>query len=227
MQAPYGKYGFPRDNRTLSKVLIGLFILNAVIAVAMAVITGLELMSLNTPEGVRAWEGSDLGPLDFAMLGCGVSGFAAFVALIVIFCCWKNRSCKNAWLLDPEAMSTTPAWSVGWYFIPIANLFKPYGAMRQIRDATCPPGTLAAALPVWWTLWILSNIADNASLRLSLNFDDIEKYKASSMIDIATLPLDLILISVVVHIIRKITGTQMSRLQEMPASATPAAPGIA
>lgn len=222
-----GRYGFPRDNRTLVKAVVGLFILEAVMQTIVVALSAIEYRALGTPEGVDHFHSEDLSSLDLAMMGLGLLYIFSLVVLIVFYCIWKNRSCKNAWMLTPQVMTTTPGWAVGWYFVPIMNLFKPYVAMREIRDASCPPGRLTAALPAWWTLWIITNIAENISMRLALDVGNVEQYKASAVLDMALLPVNLVLTVIIIHVVRTITAEQMPRLQQLTATdvAPPPTPG--
>lgn len=50
--------------------------------------------------------------------------------------------------------------AVWWYFVPIASLFKPYHAMREIWSKAHKKkwGGETKLLPGWWTLWIISII---------------------------------------------------------------------
>ena len=67
-----------------------------------------------------------------------VSGCLAVVRVVfaiflgITFLKWIYRTNFNLRALSQERMSFTPGWSVGWYFVPIANLFKPYQAMKEI-----------------------------------------------------------------------------------------------
>ncbi|HET9863637.1 MAG TPA: DUF4328 domain-containing protein, partial [Steroidobacteraceae bacterium] len=55
----------------------------------------------------------------------------------------------------------TPGWAVGWFFIPVASLWKPYQAMRslwQMSRHVHKPGVQDTSwvLPTWWALWLVS-----------------------------------------------------------------------
>jgi len=52
---------------------------------------------------------------------------------------WIYRANYNARQLGAEGMNFTPGWSVGWYFVPIATLWKPYQAMKEIWKASHYP----------------------------------------------------------------------------------------
>jgi hypothetical protein len=67
------------------------------------------------------------------------------VVLIVLFCIWIYRANSNARQLGATDMQFSPGWSVGWYFIPIANLWKPYQAMCEIWRASRRTGNNSPA----------------------------------------------------------------------------------
>ena len=75
---------------------------------------------------------------------------------------WLYLSSKINHLLEIKNLRHSPGWSVGWYFIPIANLWKPYQALKEIYKASFYKRSweeekVSYALPIWWTTWILGN----------------------------------------------------------------------
>ena len=84
---------------------------------------------------------------------------------------WIYRASANAHSMKTDAMDISPGWAVGWYFIPVASLWKPFQAMREIWNVSQSPtsGTFdtPAILRWWWGLWIIDNIAAQASFRLT------------------------------------------------------------
>ena len=72
-------------------------------------------------------------------------------------------------------MTISPGWAVGWYFVPFANLVKPYQGMKEawmashFRDNWHGEPT-PALLVWWWGLWLVTNILANISFRIG---DDV------------------------------------------------------
>jgi len=97
----------------------------------------------------------------------------SFLASAVLFLIWMHRANSNARALGAQGMQFTPGWCVGWWFVPIANLFKPYQAAREIYQASDPKednDTWAAAVvpaffAAWWTTWIIGNILGQIQAR--------------------------------------------------------------
>jgi hypothetical protein len=97
---------------------------------------------------------------------------AAFLSLK-----WCYRVQMNAHSMA-SGFSTTPPWAVGWFFVPIMNLFKPFQAVQEAWKAARSPSAWAAVqLPAtlgwWWAAWIVSNIVSNLSFRLSMADGDM------------------------------------------------------
>lgn len=50
----------------------------------------------------------------------------------VFFFILVYRACKNLYAFGEERLKYSPGWSVGWFFIPFANLGMPYVVMAEI-----------------------------------------------------------------------------------------------
>ncbi len=110
-------------------------------------------------------------------------------------------------------LQATPGWAVGWFFIPIMNLWKPYQAMCDLWRASSEPKNWngverGSILPVWWALWLLSGALSNGSFKLSLKAETFDQLRLASMVtllsDLATIPS--LLIAYV--LVSQITGLQ-------------------
>ncbi|HJR23546.1 MAG TPA: DUF4328 domain-containing protein [Dongiaceae bacterium] len=82
-------------------------------------------------------------------------------ATVVLFAIWIHRMQSNTFALGVLDLQYTPAWAVGWNFVPIANLWIPYYVMREIWCANRNPtgwqfDTPSRFLIVWWLLWLAS-----------------------------------------------------------------------
>jgi Domain of unknown function (DUF4328) len=177
-----------RSSRVLSRWLVGALLLCLALNVAMS---GAEaLVTLRHPSLLDP-DREFTGPGEFAVaLGLLLGGLAAafvFVSCVVLFCVWIHRANRNARALGARGMEFTPGWAAGWFFVPIANLFKPYEAMREIYQASDPgrdedddvavlswhwsKQPAPAQMKLWWGTLILMNLLENASLRWSFRND--------------------------------------------------------
>jgi hypothetical protein len=94
----------------------------------------------------------------------------ACLAIAGVFLWWTWRATRNVPALGAEAPEFSPAWAIGWWLIPFANLVQPGRVVRQAwraADPRVPPGRSAAwrrmdgssAILAWWIVWVLAGIA--------------------------------------------------------------------
>ena len=102
----------------------------------------------------------------------------AWIALlilgIVLFCVWVRRANMNAEDLVPSGLEFTPGWAVGWFFVPFANLYKPYQVVAEIYRASNPDSDpdywkiseVPSFIPLWWVSYIAFNVVRNVNSRI-------------------------------------------------------------
>ena len=95
---------------------------------------------------------------------------AAYAVPGILILAWTWRANANARGLGAAGLRFTPGWAVGWYFVPVANLVKPYDAMREIwRASAHPRGWSQLAEPLslrWWWIFLLLAIGLGIIARL-------------------------------------------------------------
>jgi len=98
-------------------------------------------------------------------------------------------------------MRFTPGWSVGWYFVPVMSLWKPFQAMREIWQASAQPGNWQAVetsplLGWWWTAYVINLFLTQIGYRLSQHIDGIQSAMTASAFttasDISGMGLDVL-----------------------------------
>ncbi len=136
----------------------------------------------------------------------GIVQFLVFVISGILILKWIYHANYNARQLGASEMVFTPGWSIGWYFIPIANLWKPYQAMKEIWKASSNPQSwssqaVSSLLPWWWFFWIVSNMIANVSFRLAMSAEEINELLAANIVtqlsDVTGIPLSLIVIGII------------------------------
>jgi hypothetical protein len=118
--------------------------------------------------------------LVLGLLGLVTSGVS--IATWVLFLVWTNLAAKNVRAFGQQGLEYTPGWCVGWWFIPIASLWKPFTAMREIWKASDPEtvganasrswmsSVVPATLPAWWGVYILNGFVAMGITIASLDF---------------------------------------------------------
>ena len=128
------------------------------------------------------------------------------------------RANYNARQLGARDMHFTPGWSVGWYFVPIATLWKPYQAMKEIWRASHSPSdwnnaSTSSILPWWWFLWLVNSFLGQAVLRMSQSAEEIDELINANLVyqasDIVSIPLA----HVTLALVKNIYKAQMSHAE--------------
>jgi hypothetical protein len=92
---------------------------------------------------------------------------AVWLAAFIAFLIWIHRACRNLPALGAKNVRFTPGWAVGYFFIPILNVYVPYQVVKEIWCGS-DPGRLqptgnpsgsakpasTAIIGWWWAFWI-------------------------------------------------------------------------
>ena len=74
---------------------------------------------------------------------------------------WVHRLSLNLWSLrlsNDRPLRFSPGWAVGWWFIPVMSLWRPYLVMREIWTRSHPSGVGSYLMLLWWALWVVGSI---------------------------------------------------------------------
>lgn len=128
------------------------------------VTAGTELM-LSLASLLTAGEEENLAvAIAVGLLGIGL--LAVYITTVVFFLRWLHLSVRTANALGHD-IGVTPGWAVGWWFIPFANLVKPYHTVRGVLSALGGERAVhSAKVGLWWTCWLGGNILSNVSTRM-------------------------------------------------------------
>jgi hypothetical protein len=111
-------------------------------------------------------------PLSLVYVGVLLSNFVIYIGAVIAVAMWIHRGHRNLHEAGIPDLRFSPGWAVGWYFVPIAFLFMPFQAMRELWTVShnrsdsfsaSAPGNLG----MWWAFWIIGNILGNVSFRMS------------------------------------------------------------
>lgn len=180
----------------------------------------------------------NLGSLIVALLqvGLGLLAFGVYVATVVFFLMWLYRCCQNlmAFGQDKRPIGYSPGWTVGSFFVPIANLFVPYLAVKEVWQKSQPPEPISFAyllsppgyFIVWWLLWITSNIAGNVDIRMTLGEAPRD---ASAIVSVLSSVLSIAAAIFAILVVKEIDRRQEEtgrQLPQFPAGSLPPPPPV-
>lgn len=169
----------------------------------------------------------------------GVLYTILIIATIIIFLVWENRAHRNLRALGVANTEYSAGWAIGSWFVPIANLFVPFRAVREIwwesdPDTVSPPGESGYTnnafarfqgsvplLTAWWAFWIISNIASNASTRLSWGAKDLDQHVMAEWISIFAAILSIIAAILAINVVRGVNSRQEERHKRLMAVSQP------
>jgi hypothetical protein len=76
------------------------------------------------------------------------------IATIVVWLIWQHRVTRNVWAKGIR-ITTSPGWAVGWWFVPLANLFMPAVSVQHVYRASAGEQKHSAWLVTgWWLAWM-------------------------------------------------------------------------
>lgn len=158
----------------------------------------------------------DVGPLEAIYGIILLLNVVIFIASVIVVCLWIYRAHANLRDYGFEGLEYSPGWAVGWYFIPFANLFKPFQAMRELyttshgvddRFGSEAPGSLG----VWWGAWIIGNILGNVSTRISL-MGDGSNMQVAIVLSLASSVCMIVAAYLLREIVNQVTAAQHTGL---------------
>jgi len=138
-------------------------------------------------------------------------GFGAIAFVTMIFSAvWIYRASWNARQLRPLEGRITPGWAVGWFFVPIMSLWKPYQAMKQTWEASHDAG-VPGFVPAWWGLWVVTSLTSNAGFQMSMKAEYTDDFRMVSTIDLISAPLNILCAVLFIRLINAITAAQRGK----------------
>ena len=147
-----------------------------------------------------------------------------YVAMIVVFGIWLYRAASNIASTTNEYFSYTARSAVGWFFVPIANFFKPFLAIRQIWNASQgAPQTLdkgTAIITIWWVMVLLANSTLMLALYLQSRAASYAEYIDSVKVGAISSAAFFVLLVVMIKLVREIANGQKSTFVGSEFSAT-------
>jgi hypothetical protein len=99
----------------------------------------------------------------------GVYGLSVLIAAIT-FLVWFFRAYRNGAALTGSPLRFSPGWSVGAWFVPFLNLWRPKQIANDVWRAGDPkaggnPGwhslPVAGFVHWWWALWLLAGLVSS------------------------------------------------------------------
>lgn len=169
-----------------------------------------------------ALEGAERFQSKAETMAAALLGFKVLV--IIAWCLWTHRVASNVRAFD-RPMMTSPGWAVGWYFIPILNIWKPYSAIKEIwrgsdpadRGNTEPDDYWASegkAVPFFFIAWWLTYLGAGVIDRIAAFW--LEDPTGAGWVSgmhyaIVAIAIDLVAVSLALVVCHRLTRRQEAR----------------
>jgi hypothetical protein len=145
----------------------------------------------------------------------GIIQFVIFFTTTILFGRWIYIAARNVRSLGAQNLQFTPGWAIGYYFIPFANLYTPYRAMKEIWKASRAPlawqrEKSSYILGFWWTFWIISCIAGQMSMRATLAPRTPNDYSDAATLAMFSDVVDIPLCKYAILLVRKLSTRQLT-----------------
>lgn len=146
----------------------------------------------------------------------------AFVVAVVMFIRWFRRAYANLPALGAGNLRFATWWTIGAWFIPIVNLFRPKQIANDIWRGSDPErqrdqepswegGHVPALFQWWWAFFLVSTWLENASFRAELAANDLDGYRNAAAVTIAVNAVEAVAGVLAVFVVDRASGQQEAR----------------
>jgi Domain of unknown function (DUF4328) len=170
---------------------------------------------------------------DNRVIASVVIWLVVFAVTAIVWCVWQHRAQRNAIELAYGKLEFTPGWAVGWWFVPFANLVKPFQTVRELWKASHGGhnGQVVATWSVigwWWALWLIASVLERLTVRVGSRNDlsdlirsDTTEVVANGVMVVAAILAIMIVRSVVALQGRAVAAPVLGPLPPMPIAGVP------
>jgi hypothetical protein len=158
----------------------------------------------------------ELAAIDMRTGALALLGVPFSLAAGILFCFFMPRANRNASAFG-SLMTVSPGWTVGWWFIPIANMWMPYQAMKEIWQGSDPDPTVPmASVPApavmkwWWGVYLVHSFSGWAPVFAGAKGSK----QAQDLVNAATIEIVTSAVSIVAALLAAATVRAVARRQE-------------
>ncbi len=174
---------------------------------------------------------ADLDSSDDRQAVIGVFQVIVVIGTAIAYLMWMYRARKNLEALNVTGLKYSAGWSIGAWFVPILNLFRPYQITAEIARASKPlhPADGATAwhlsrvpsvLGFWWAAWIVNEWLGRLLLRSAFSPPDtLEGIRTESYLILVSDGFDVVAAGLAIAVVMAITSAQSEKHRLL--SATP------
>lgn len=215
----HGYYRSARGLATITMILFGL----ALLCLAGALVLNIEMLGLLyqfQATGIRT-------PRMFTLPDELVMAMFIYIPIALIayllLACWIYRVNKNVHVMGMKYVDNTPGWSVGWWFVPIANLWKPYAALAETWRASLPgydrtswtQAVTPKILLIWWLVAWTATILSQISTKLADQAEQVEEFISAMQFSLAGIVVNILAFVLLIACVHLLTNDQMAKHDQL------------
>jgi hypothetical protein len=214
--------------QSLAMVVMVCLAVQTLLAVASIGSSLLQVQLLSRMQSGGIWTEEEANLNDLREQAIAVVSIAMGIVTGILFLKYLGRLNHNARAMGADDLSASPGWTIGYFFVPILNLFKPYQILQEIWKASDPePGDLRQGTPLlgwWWGIRLLDIVANQVAFRLSMQPPGegpavIETLLTITWISLGAQILDAVLNLLSLFVIRRFQQRQEERYEKIGESA--------
>jgi hypothetical protein len=208
----------------LARVLVGMLVAAVAVDVVAVVSSGMQLGTLRGEhDAVGAVPGL------YRENSVGALALALAVATVPVFAFWIVRAHRNLPLLGAKNLDVTPEGAVGWFFVPFANLWKPYQAMRTLwrasQDASrWPLQDVPRWITLWWVAWIARHALGAAMTTQEPSASVVEAQLRWTELNITVQSVSMLLNGLAALLVLRVSRAQFAQFKSSEQVSSAAAP---
>jgi Domain of unknown function (DUF4328) len=132
--------------------------------------------------GDEGLSSAKLGVTGYSFIAMGLCGFAqvgVFILTVILFLRLLYTAVKQAQGFATPFTYVSAGWAVGYWFVPLMNLYRPLDVMKHLfkayaaqAGAEAKPKAGEQLLSAWWAFWILGNIVSWIFVRADLDISN-------------------------------------------------------
>jgi hypothetical protein len=207
-----GKPRRPIDDNFARLALVVQLLLALTVLVDAAVIWG-DLFVLDVADQFisRAPDPDDAATSDRINQVSGLGYLLMAVLTGIVFIRWLYVAHASD-RMHPESMKHGSGWAIGGWFVPVLNLWRPFGVTIDLRRGVLGPAATATPLMwAWWLAWVASVVADRVAAAYWSDGEaaglrafgrDLQK---AARVDIASSVIDILAAVLAVLVVRHLT----------------------
>lgn len=155
----------------------------------------------------------------------GLIAMVPMILYIVYWMMWVFRTYRNLPALGAGPLRFSPGWAVGYYFIPILHLFRPYQVMRETWLASDPQPNAGqqgtTLINGWWALNIVA--FTYAVVGTVMVVDDSPRMThVFALAEFGRIPVGIAKLVLEIALVRQLTRRQEHRASMIAAAQVPA-----